>query len=62
MSSHLDSPFELCPVCEEYVLLDQAQQECAREHHCKNVECPLARFFVGKEMVDEASDDASEPE
>jgi len=51
MSKLFDSPFEICPVCDEYVLLDQAQRECAREHHCKRLECPLSRFFVGKEMV-----------
>jgi len=61
MSKLFDSPFEICPVCDEYVLLDQAQRECAREHHCKRLECPLSRFFVGKEMVEEAGDDPRDP-
>ncbi len=50
MSKLIDSPFEICPVCNEYVLLDQTQKQCAREHRCENIECPLERFFVGKEM------------
>ena len=59
MSGHFDSPFEVCPVCDEYVLLDQSHRECAREHHCEHVKCPLARYFVGKEMKEE-TDDASD--
>ena len=50
MSKLIDSPFEICPVCDEYVLLDQTQRQCAHEHHCENVKCPLQRFFVGREM------------
>lgn len=43
-----DSPFEFCPVCRAYVLLDQTQRECAREHGCENAgACPLRRVFVG---------------
>ncbi len=42
-----DSPFDRCPVCREYVLLDQTQEECAREHGCENIECPLKRYFEG---------------
>ncbi len=42
-----DSPFDRCPVCNEMVLLDQTQKECAREHGCRNVDCPLGRYFVG---------------
>lgn len=48
------SPFELCPVCKEYVLLDQTHRECAREHRCCDVsQCPLKRFFGGIEFGDE---------
>jgi len=43
----LDSPFEYCVVCRDYVLLDQTQRECAREHACSRRECPLHRFFTG---------------
>lgn len=54
MSKLIDSPFEVCPVCDEYVLLDQTQRQCAQEHHCENIKCPLQRFFVGREMQESA--------
>lgn len=54
MSKLIDSPFEVCPVCNEYVLLDQTQRQCAHEHHCGNIKCPLQRFFVGREMQEPA--------
>jgi hypothetical protein len=57
MSKLIDSPLEVCPVCDEYVFLDQTQRQCAREHHCENVKCPLARFFVGREVRDSAGDE-----
>lgn len=60
MSKLFDSPLEVCPVCDEYVFLDQTQKECAREHRCVNVECPLQRFFTGREMHDPTDGD-SEP-
>lgn len=44
-----DSPFEFCPLCGEYVLLDQTQRQCAREHACKCA-CPLRPFFTGMEI------------
>ena len=58
MSKLFDSPFEVCSVCDEYVFLDQTQRQCAREHHCENIKCPLARFFVGREVHNSAGDDA----
>jgi hypothetical protein len=43
-----DSPFECCSVCHGYVLLDQTQGECAREHGCRDASvCPLRRMFTG---------------
>lgn len=45
-----DSPLELCPVCNEYVLLDQTQGECAREHECGRRDCPLAAAFTGHDF------------
>ena len=46
-----DSPFEYCPQCRAYVLLDQTQGECAREHSCAVAsKCPLQRFFTGLEF------------
>jgi hypothetical protein len=50
------SPFEFCPVCKEYVLLDQTHRECAREHHCNDdSQCPLKSFFGGIEFREEAA-------
>jgi hypothetical protein len=46
-----DSPFELCPVCRAYVLLDQTQRQCAREHGCAGEpKCPLEKYFTGIEF------------
>jgi hypothetical protein len=46
-----DSPFEFCTVCGEYVLLDQTQRQCAREHGCAPAtQCPLHRYFTGMEF------------
>ena len=46
-----DSPFEFCSVCRQYVLLDQTEPQCAREHACKGkVACPLARYFTGFDL------------
>lgn len=44
----LDSPFEFCTACRQYVLLDQTQRQCAREHGCAEpAKCPLRRYFTG---------------
>ncbi len=61
MSKLIDSPFEICPVCDEYVFLDQTHPQCAHEHHCGNIKCPLERFFVGRELQNSAGDDAERP-
>lgn len=45
-----DSPIERCPVCREFVLLDQTQGECSREHRCSGHECPLKAYFEGIEF------------
>ncbi|HXX82515.1 MAG TPA: hypothetical protein VEN29_00895 [Casimicrobiaceae bacterium] len=48
------SPFAFCPVCKEYVLLDQTHRECAHQHQCTGVPpCPLERFFSGIEFREE---------
>ncbi len=54
MSKLIDSPFEICPVCEEYVFLDQTYRQCAREHHCGKHGVPVATFLVGREMRNSA--------
>lgn len=42
-----DSPFDFCPVCKDYVMLDQTAGECAREHGCRLADCPLETCFTG---------------
>lgn len=52
-----DSPFEFCPRCGEFVLLDQTQRECAAEHGCGKVDCPLERFFTGIDFTRPPTDE-----
>lgn len=41
-----NSPLHFCPVCHQYVALDQSQHECAHEHGCLSTQpCPLAHLF-----------------
>ena len=40
------SPFDVCHVCKQYVLLDQTKKECATEHDCRIETCPLEQFFA----------------
>lgn len=40
------SPFDICEICRQYVLLDQTREDCAREHDCHVAICPLGRFFA----------------
>ncbi len=43
-----DSPIAQCRICGQYVVLDQTQAECAREHDCSTSSpCPLEGFFAG---------------
>jgi hypothetical protein len=42
-----DSPFTYCAKCGEMVLLDQTRRECAAEHRCGDIACPLAELFSG---------------
>jgi hypothetical protein len=42
-----DSPFTFCAKCGEMVLLDQTRRECAAEHRCGDIGCPLAAMFSG---------------
>lgn len=57
-----DSPFEYCPVCQGYVLLDQTQRQCAREHSCAAAsKCPLETLFGGLEFREEGEKPEKEP-
>jgi hypothetical protein len=42
-----DSPFTYCAKCGEMVLLDQTRRECAAEHRCGDIACPLVALFSG---------------
>lgn len=53
-----DSPIELCQVCGEWVLTDQTQTECAREHGCTIERCPLERCFTGLDFSHPKSEHA----
>ena len=42
-----DSPIAPCNAIQEYVLTDQTQEQCAREHDCPAGRvCPLQGYFV----------------
>ena len=41
-----NSPLHYCPVCRQFVALDQSRRECAREHGCLPQQpCPLAHLL-----------------
>ena len=56
MSKLIDSAFEVCSLCDEYVFLDQTYEECAREHKCAHNQCPLKRFFAQSKLPESAID------
>ena len=58
MSFFFDSPIERCDREDCYVLLDQTQEACAREHGCTHPHCPLARWFARR--TDDARSSTSE--
>jgi hypothetical protein len=58
--SVFDSPFEFCTTCGDYVLLDQTNAECAREHRCRDIaRCPLRRYFTGVQFEEGRGADAA---
>lgn len=51
--SFFDSPIGRCEKVHEMVLLDETQQECAREHDCPpGRECPLEGCFTTTSGLD----------
>ena len=57
--SFFDSPVGRCEAVREMVLLDETQEECAREHGCApDCDCPLKKLFTEQSGV---SDPASLP-
>jgi len=41
-----NSPLQYCPICKQYVELDQTREECAAKHGCEAEKCPLAQQFA----------------
>lgn len=51
-----NSPLQYCPVCTQYVAIDQTQRECAQDHRCKESHCPLAHLFAGAQTQGAVAD------
>jgi transcription elongation factor Elf1 len=57
-----EPPMERCPVCGEYVVLVQAQQECASRQQCGNTDaCPLKSAFATTDFYRTIGDAAAPP-
>jgi hypothetical protein len=41
-----ESPLDWCPLCREWIALDQTFAECAQRYGCKAETCPLARRLM----------------
>lgn len=42
-----DSPLARCEAVREWILTDETQAECAREHDCPpDFKCPLCAYFT----------------
>jgi hypothetical protein len=59
-----NSPTDWCPICKEWVALDEGIVECARAHRCRVGQCPLAREFSAQQSAKLAAGDiaAAPPE
>jgi hypothetical protein len=53
-----NSPLHYCPLCKQYVELDQTQQECALQHGCKVEPCPFTNLFKPEASTSEKTTDA----
>jgi hypothetical protein len=40
-----NSPLHYCAKCKQYVELDQSKEECAAQHGCGGLDCPLVDAF-----------------
>ena len=55
-----EPPMERCPVCGEYVVLVQTQQECAGRQQCGKVDaCPLKSTFATTDFYRTTGDAAA---
>jgi hypothetical protein len=52
-----NSPTDWCPICKEWVALDEGIVECARAHRCRVGQCPLAREFSAQQSAKLAAGD-----
>lgn len=50
-----ESPLEWCRVCREWIALDQTVEECARQHRCRDGECPMVTLLCAQRQQDEAA-------
>jgi transcription elongation factor Elf1 len=42
-----EPPMDRCPICGDYVVLVQAQADCAKRKNCgQGISCPLRNAFV----------------
>jgi hypothetical protein len=58
------SPLDFCPHCRQYVALNRTHAECAGDHHCSALSCPLQEYFeagVSKPMTEPAPGVEIEP-
>ena len=52
--SSFDSPLARCEAVREWVLTDETQVECAREHDCPpDFNCPLCAYFTENSGISE---------
>lgn len=56
-----DSPLDWCKVCKEWIALDQTVEECARQHRCRDRECPMVALLWAQRQRDEAASKRSLP-
>lgn len=50
-----ESPLDWCRVCKEWVALDQTVEECARQHRCRDGECPMIALLWAQRKQDDAA-------
>ncbi|HLO61989.1 MAG TPA: hypothetical protein VK165_03395 [Azonexus sp.] len=52
--SFFDSPLARCEAVREWVLTDETQAECTREHDCPpGFNCPLCAYFAENSGISE---------
>jgi len=54
------SPTSFCPICNDWIALDQSFEECAQNHRCRGSGCPLRELFA-EERAQVARDPGEAP-